>query len=386
MKVLYDYQAFDMQSHGGVTRCFAELYRHRPASLDAEISVLETDNAYLQNIGFKKTGDVYRNFLWRKDSDIKRFLFKLYYNIKYGYYSKWDRKPDLNVYDSVSKIRKGDYDVLHPTFFFSYFLAHLGNKPFVITVHDMIPELFPEYFASDDIQIVQKQVVIPKAAHIVAVSEHTKNDLIRLMGIPEDRVSVIYHGADEEPYNPSSVISYDYEYILFVGDRQLYKNFKSFCCNCAPILKRHHDLMVICTGKPFTKDEISFLETLGVRDCFINIFVQTTQELMDLYHNAVAFVYPSEYEGFGIPILEAYKADCPVMLNHASCFPEIAGDAAIYFDMKDDRSDFEEQFETLYHMDGNERMTLLEKQRVRLQRYSWKKSAKALADVYAKLV
>jgi glycosyltransferase involved in cell wall biosynthesis len=96
-------------------------------------------------------------------------------------------------------------------------------------------------------------------------------------------------------------------------------------------------------------------------------------------------VYPSEYEGFGIPILEAYKADCPVMLNHASCFPEIAGDAAVFFKMTKEYSDFEEQFETLYRLDGNERERLLNKQRQRMQLYSWTKSAEKLADVYQKV-
>jgi glycosyltransferase involved in cell wall biosynthesis len=107
---------------------------------------------------------------------------------------------------------------------------------------------------------------------------------------------------------------------------------------------------------------------------------------MDLYHYAVTFVYPSAYEGFGMPILEAYKADCPVMLNHASCFPEIAGDAAVYFHISDEASDFEEQFETLYHLNSRERQSLLEKQRERLKLYSWKKSAQEHAAVYQKLL
>ena len=106
---------------------------------------------------------------------------------------------------------------------------------------------------------------------------------------------------------------------------------------------------------------------------------------MDLYHHAVAFVYPSAYEGFGIPILEAYKAGCPVMLNQTSCFPEIAGDAAVYFKINHEKSDFEEQFETLYHLDANERQRLLSKQRERLERYSWDKSAEQLAGIYRQI-
>ena len=152
-----------------------------------------------------------------------------------------------------------------------------------------------------------------------------------------------------------------------------------------PILRRHKDLKVVCTGNPFTPEEKYFIETMGMEKRFIQTFVKTDQEFLDLYNHAVCFVYPSEYEGFGIPILEAYKADCPVMLNEASCFPEIAGDAAIFFRMNKERSDFEEQFETLYHLDGNEKEKLLAKQRERMRMFSWTKSAQQLADVYRKI-
>lgn len=114
----------------------------------------------------------------------------------------------------------------------------------------------------------------------------------------------------------------------------------------------------------------------------VHRFVQTRQELFDLYHYAITFVYPSKYEGFGIPILEAYKADCPVMLNRVSCFPEIAGDAAVFFDLNSEKSDFEEQFETLYRLTGDERGELIQRQRERMELYSWSKSAAQLADVY----
>lgn len=137
---------------------------------------------------------------------------------------------------------------------------------------------------------------------------------------------------------------------------------------------------------PFTAEELNFFDAYGMRDRFIHVFVRTKQELSDLYHDAVTFVYPSEYEGFGIPILEAYRAGCPVMLNNASCFPEIAGDAAVYFRMDRQYSDFEEQFENLYHMTGDERRALLEKQNDRLKLFSWTKSAKELADVYSGIV
>lgn len=378
MKVLYDPQAFDMQTHGGVSRCFAELYAHRPAFVDASISIKETNNVYLKDLGFPEAGDVYKHFLCAKDTKLKHFLFKLTYNLKYGKFSRWDKRPLINQYETESVIKKGDFDIFHPTFFDDYFLPFLGKKPFVITVHDMIPEIF----SMDHSQAKQKLAVIPKAAHIIAVSGQTKKDLVRIMNVPEEKVSVVYHGADEEPYIPSSTAPFAEEYILYVGTRYEYKNFKAFCKSCVGILKRHPQLKIVCTGVPFSPEEIQLFESLGIKDRMVHRFVQTRQELFDLYHYAITFVYPSKYEGFGIPILEAYKADCPVMLNRASCFPEIAGDAAVFFDLNSEKSDFEEQFETLYRLTGDERGELIQRQRERMKLYSWSKSAAQLADVY----
>lgn len=378
MKVLYDPQAFDMQTHGGVSRCFAELYAHRPAFVDASISIKETNNVYLKDLGFPEAGDVYKHLLCAKDTKLKHFLFKLTYNLKYGKFSRWDKRPLINQYETESVIKKGDFDIFHPTFFDDYFLPFLGKKPFVITVHDMIPEIF----SIDHSQAKQKLAVIPKAAHIIAVSGQTKKDLVRIMNVPEEKVSVVYHGADEEPYIPSSTAPFAEEYILYVGTRYEYKNFKAFCKSCVGILKRHPQLKIVCTGVPFSPEEIQLFESLGIKDRMVHRFVQTRQELFDLYHYAITFVYPSKYEGFGIPILEAYKADCPVMLNRASCFPEIAGDAAVFFDLNSEKSDFEEQFETLYRLTGDERGELIQRQRERMKLYSWSKSAAQLADVY----
>lgn len=381
MKILYDSQAFDLQTHGGVSRCFVELYKHLPDDVEAEIALIETDNVYLRNMGYKAKGETYCEFMAGSTSRLKRMLYKLHYNAKYGKYRYLDIMPNLNLYELERLLGNGDVDVFHPTFFDDYFKQYVGDIPFVITVHDMIPEIYPQYMRNE-LQRLQKATIIPQATHVVAVSEHTKKDLIEILKVPEEKISVVYHGVDLAPYIPSLKRPYDFEYILFVGVRDLYKNFIYFCRDTMPILRRHKELRVVCTGKPFTSEELYFMDAYGMKDRFIQTFVQSDTELLDLYHHAIAFVFPSAYEGFGIPILEAYKADCPVMLNRASCFPEIAGEAAVYFKMNQDFSDFEEQFETLYHLNSNEREALLIKQRDRMNRYSWEQSAKQLSQIY----
>ena len=386
MKVFLDFQAFDMQTHGGVSRCFAELYRHKPSNAEMEFGIIETNNVYLQSLGFKSEGYTWNNFITEGTFPMKKILYKAYYNCKYGHPENWDRHPNLNRLFTEKRLKQADFDIFHPTFFDPYFLEYIGNKPFVLTIHDMIPELFPNYYPTTNEQIIYKRLLAPKAAHIVTVSEQTKKDVITILGVPENKVSVVYHGADNAPYHPSLGTNFDFEYILYVGERHMYKNFVGLCRDVMPILRRHKELKVVCTGKPFTNEENYLFDAFGMRERFIHVFMKSNQDLLDLYHNAVAFVYPSAYEGFGIPILEAYKADCPVMLNRASCFPEIAGDAAVYFTMEQDKSDFEDQFETLYHMNSYERETIIEKQRHRLKNFSWEKSAIDLVNVYNHII
>ena len=385
MKVLYDSQAFDMQTHGGVSKCFVELYRHLPPEVEAYIGVKETDNVYLHEVGFPQKYEDYDRFLSKGRFPLKRLLYKATKNIQAGHIKNWDRWPQLNQFETERILKEKNIDVFHPTFFNDYFLQLIGDIPFVLTIHDMIPELFPKYYSSQDPQIRMKKKLVPLAAHIVTVSEQTKKDVINILQVPEEKITVVYHGADTTPYYPSVGTNFDFEYLLYIGERHMYKNFISFCRDCIPILRRHRDLRIVCTGKPFTSEELFFFEAFGMKERFIHIFVETRQALLDLYHNAIAFAYPSSYEGFGIPILEAYIADCPIILNRASCFPEIAGDAAIYFNMGKESSDFEEMFESVYHLDSNEREQILIKQRERLKQYSWKKSAAELAQIYQKL-
>ena len=384
MKVLYDFQAYNMQTHGGVSRCMYELYKNLPAGVEGKVAVLETKNVYLRNEGIPTS--LYDNFISTRNFKGKEFLYKLFYNIKYNKCRHIKSWPDINCLYSKRLVEKGDYDVFHPTFFYDYFLGALGSRPFVLTIHDLIPELFPQYFGRDDIQIIMRQRLIPRAAHIVAVSENTKKDVVRLYNVPEEKITVIYHGADEAVYTPGKNAKYNFPYILYVGDRNLYKNFVKLVDAALPVLEAHPELRIVCTGHPFTDVEKERFSSLGIEERMKHVFVTDDSEFLDLYHNAVTFVYPSEYEGFGIPILEAYRAGCPVMLNNASCFPEIAGDAAVYFNMGENGSDFAKKFEELYAMSSTEREALVNRQRERLKMFSWKRSAEQLAQVYRRVV
>jgi len=398
MKVLFDYQAFQMQTHGGVSRCFAELYKYFPKEVEPIISIEETNNAYLREMGIGVPfGSAIENFVTSRNFPIKGRLCAAYKHLTEGipYRYKDDYNWTINNYNQLKTIKlltKGDFDIFHPTYFRDYYLPYLNGKPFVLTIHDMIPELYPQYFNHEtDIQILMKRKLVPLASAIVTVSETTKADVVRILNVPEERVFVVYHGSEHiSVAKPTIFETYPFDkfspYILYVGERHWYKDFDMFVDEVAITLRRHPELKVVCTGEDFTQKEISRMNTLGIRDRFIHYWVKTDREFTALYHNAVCFVYTSEYEGFGIPILEAYNADCPVMLNKASCFPEIAGDAAVYFEFTKEGTDFCQRFEELYVMSKEQHEQLLLKQRYRLQLYSWKKSAEQLAKVYKSIL
>ena len=250
----------------------------------------------------------------------------------------------------------------------------------------MIPELFPQYFdANNDFQILQKRKLAPLASAIIAVSENTKEDIVRILRVPENKVHVVYHGCSFPEIEHAERLIQN-QYILYVGGRGEYKNFLLFARHITPALLRHPELRIVCTGNDFSEQEIQWLNKLNIQDRFIHYKVSKDEEFYSLYHYATCFVYPSEYEGFGIPILEAYKSDCLVLLNRASCFPEIAGDAATYFSLSDVSSNLSEQIESMLSLTSLEREHQLQKQRYQLEKYSWGKSAKQLEQIYRNII
>lgn len=380
MRVLYDSQAFDMQTHGGVSRCFVELMRHLPNDVKPMLSVIESENEYLRQLGYPTPGEIYENFIHKGEFPCKGRLFDIWYNKVRHYHYGWDE----NRHYSIEMLKRGKFDVFHPTFFSDYFLPYLNGRPFVLTIHDMIPELYPQYFKADDMQIEMKRKLAPLASAIIAVSNQTKEDVIRLLNVPEEKVHVIYHGAMEgvSLENIPEISPFAFPYILYVGDRSRYKNFTKFAKACAGILKQNPELKVVCTGKSFTAKELLFFNELDLRDRFVHYFVPDNVSFQSLYHHARVFVYPSDYEGFGIPILEAYQAGCPVLLNRASCFPEVARDTAFYFNGFGVDSNFGEQLKQVLSMSLPKKQELIQRQTERLKSFSWEKSAIQLTNVY----
>lgn len=379
MKVLYDYQAFFMQKFGGISNSFVQLIKRLPGDIKYEIAVHDSDNVHLKKSGLARTIPVQRsedNFISSKKFKGRGFLYR-----QCSKFFPSVTSLGHNRQCSIEALIKGNFDVFHPTYFDDYFLPYLRGKPFVLTVHDMIPELFLD---KRNMQVRKKPRLCREAAHIITVSEKTKADLVDILKVSEKKITVIYHGAPEKRITPDREPMVDGKYILYVGQRGLYKYFNQMLMRLVPVLNRHPELRVVCAGKAFTKEEQALMKYLGVEDKMIQLF-PSDEELMSLYAHALCFIYPSIYEGFGIPILEAYQGQCPVLLNHKSCFPEIAQDAAIYFHLDDQQSDLEQVMEKVLTMSEKERNQLIAHQNLRLEAFSWDDSAQKLVDIYNSL-
>jgi len=364
MRILYDHQMFSIQKYGGVTKYFCELMKSFPFEHEYTLSLLLSDNQYLKenNKIFKK-----KNFpLPNSNFKGKRFFKKSIYNLNQIYSSHF--------------ISSNEFDVFHPTFYDNYFFSVL-KKPYVITVHDLIAFRYKDTYLKEDPYRHLMKRVIKNATRIISVSQNTKQDIIDTFNINEENIDVVYHGF-AKPKMIERTLDYG-KYILFVGRRSGYKNFKRFVNSISNLLNKEGDIKLVCVGEPFNRDENSELIKLKIFKQAIALTVDE-DSLNNLYANALLFVYPSFYEGFGMPILEAFANNCPVCLSNTSCFPEIAGNAGIYFDPNDQESISTAVNKVIYTKIFRNQM--INRGIERLSEFSWSKTAKKTLLSYQKAV
>lgn len=384
MKVFYDYQIFEHQQYGGISRYYAELISQMKNRADVNymLPILESSNAYLKNIP-----EV--NAQVRGGSDYyNKFFLGLTFPGKWKLYqqrNKWfPNRIYVNQRHSEYQLQHGVFDLFHPTDINNYFLKYIGNKPFVVTIHDMIDEYFPEYafHVYSTYKTSVKEELVKKAAGIIAVSNSTKHDILKRFSVDERKIKVIYHGGSNLPLASGEAIIPG-AYFLYVGKRVHYKNFYFLLQALQPFLIKDSALKIVCVGAPFNSTEQSYFKDLKIE---LNLVHQSADDsiLGNLYHHARGFIYPSLYEGFGIPILEAFQCNCPVMASNTSSLPEVGGDAALYFDPKSIES-IQQAFLTLLQSDSV-RKDLIEKGAARLKNFSWQTAAQHTFDFYKSIV
>ncbi|MDT8391069.1 MAG: glycosyltransferase family 1 protein [Lentisphaeria bacterium] len=364
--MIFDNQIFAWQQKGGISRYFFELISRLQNDSDVEV---ELPFSYSRNEYLKKAPHPLRRW-----SLFDRRYFKGQWLLEWPW-MRWSRQLNNRA------LSQQDYHILHPTYYDPYFLDLIGDRPFVVTVHDMIHELHPECFSAKiaEHERACKRQTVERAAHVIAISACTKKDLLRFIDVPEQKISVVYHGFPNHWNQLPDAAEKHLPYILFVGRREAYKGFHTLFEALAPLLKTF-DLELICVGgEAFSSKEKARFKAHGLTTRVKQVNVTDT-ELKNLYTQAELFVFPSRYEGFGLPVLEAFACDCPVALSDTPCFREVAEDAAAYFDSNDPCS-IRSVVEGLLR-DSEWRGRLVDRGRKRKKKFSWEKCLQQTKSIY----
>ena len=231
----------------------------------------------------------------------------------------------------------------------------------------------------------EKKEAILGSDAVLCISESTKADLLNRVEVPEERITVTHLASEID-----ASISYGDEavpeqsYFLYVGSRALYKNFDGLCRALARIIETRPEMRLCVVGSPFNSKERKFLEELGLTKMVENYGEVTDNHLAKLYRCSVAFVYPSLYEGFGIPLLEAMACGTAIIASDCSSIPEVVGDAAVLFEPSDTNSLTEALFSMLNH--PAKRSHYISKGNERIKNFSWEKTTSKTVQVYRSLL
>ena len=274
------------------------------------------------------------------------------------------------------------YDILHRTY---YGIPYPVRKPSVCTVVDMIPELLPHHFPEGNPHQRKKEVV-QASDLILSISESTTRDLVEFYGCPAERVVTVPLGIDSQAFADVPKVGHPFRppYVLFVGLRHRYKNFERFGLAAAAVLTAHPGVsLALVGGGPLLEEEREIFGKAGVLDRVTQARVSEAA-LPSVYRDAELFVFPSEYEGFGLPILESFACGCPVAASRASCFPEVGGAAIDYFDPKSTDEIAQSIERILASRSYADELRLRGRERVQI--YSWQRTAELTVEAYRRLV
>lgn len=364
MKILYDGQAYE-QTVGGINRYFANIIDRFPPDVQTTLIVPHRTN--------KLNYPTNPNLKLREFRDFRPSRISIRVRTQYF---RW-----IEHFQS--------FDVFHPTYY-SLLTQELFSQvrhPLVITVYDMIHELFADTTLDPSGSTIRaKKAAFQSADKLLCISESTKNDLIKYFPSLESKIVVTYlasefqidwsYGEEEIPNQP---------YFLYVGSRtKEYKNFDTLLAAFAKAASIKSEIQLCVVGKPFSDDEKKQIAELNMENQVINYGYASDTHLAKLYRCSVAFVYPSLYEGFGIPSLEAMACGTVVVAANSSSIPEVVGDAGILFDPKstNDLADI-----LIYLLDSpSERDRFIAKGFDRNQHFSWDKTADQTMMAYRSLL
>jgi len=372
ISIYYDYQGLLFGRYTGGAKYFCELVNsiQRNGYADVKVDCIGSQNEYV-------------SALLSKDANKD--------NITSGISGFINRKKLIfkNKINAIKSLKSG-YDIICPTNYDSYFIPWKKKSILVVTIYDMILELFPEYYNHSlfskiryRINTNKRRKMINKADKIIAISNNTKLDLLSYYpNVDSSKVIVFPIGTNMGTISKNECdIDLPNEYILYVGGRSGYKNFDRFSVAINMLLEKYKTLHLLCTGTPLDNEELKIFKENASR---VISYSANEYELAYLYSNAICFVYPSLYEGFGIPTIEAFSCECPVILSDTSCMKEVGGDAACYFNPTD-VNDMANVIEKVYLSDSL-RTKMKEKGKECSKCFYWDDISKSIVDLYKSLI
>ncbi len=362
MKILYDHQVFSWQKYGGISRYFFEIIKR----------ISEQNEVFLYE------GYHINKYELAENASIKECFAKG--RVEFPIRGLGRIANIINRYKLKNFSSRYPVDIYHPTYYEDF---NLNNGRIVVTVYDMIHELFKNdgEFKGDN-TIHRKKTLINKSSGIIAISESTKNDLIKIYDLNPDKIKVIYLANSLDIEVKKDAILNE-PYILIVGHGAGYKNFSNFI-KAFSVSKFKNDIKCVCFGGgAFSKQEIEIMKKLSVEDRII--YYQGSDELLaNLYKYAQLFVYPSKYEGFGLPPLEAMHYGTPVLVSNTSSIPEVVGNAGMYFD-PNSVDDMVEKMDCMLN-DSILRKEYGQKGIAREKIFSWDKCARETVEFYKEVL
>ena len=274
------------------------------------------------------------------------------------------------------------------------------RRPYIVTIHDLILSLYPGQKMKSWYHKLGYKMVIKnaakKSAHIIAVSENTKKDIIEHFNVPPQKVSVIYNGVSPEfkPFSDYDKVEktlkkYDIKknFLLYTGVWRGHKNLERLI-QALYILREEKelDVQLVMTGKPdpHYPEVLAAIDRFKLQDQVITPGLVESDELVHLYNAASIYVFPSLYEGFGLPPLEAMSCATPVVASNRSCIPEVCGAGnALFFD-PENPGDLANKVDRLYR-DADLQAEFIDKGLTQAQRYNWQDSHEKTVALYDKV-
>ena len=313
MRVALDQQIFALQPFGGISRLFYEKASAfvRDSSLGVSVEPLNSPviNEYLlgdpelsQALGATRSPGAYMA--------LARYF--------------------------VRRHRTTSVDVVHHTFYLPRGSGGRTGAKRVVTIYDMIPELLPQTRRRMDF-LTEKHKYVQRADHVVCISESTRNDLLRIYPDIHVPVTIAYPGVGSQ-FNPKAPIfpGLPEPYVLHVGNRGSYKDGETLLRAFAQVAKEFSEVtLFLVGGGPLTKSERELSASLGIVDRIVQHLIHD-RDMPSVYAQALVTVFPSRYEGFGLPAVEALACGCPLVLADTSSLPEVGEEAAHYFPPGDD--------------------------------------------------